>query len=126
MTTLIKKSYSNFIEIVNSRRLEIQLTQDRFDIYHLIAKDGIVFYECHISKDTPEALDFETHHLADTKNKFTQTETVIEWDEIVTSFPANHEDLFTYYRGGVAVQTVLVTYESASKKTVMNIKKTRL
>jgi hypothetical protein len=49
----------------------------------------------------------------------------VEWDEIVTTFPATHQDLFTYKKNSSTVQTVLVTYESSSKKTVLHVLKTR-
>ena len=49
----------------------------------------------------------------------------VEWDEIVTTFPDTHQDLFTYKKNSSTVQTVLVTYESISKKTVLHVLKTR-
>lgn len=50
----------------------------------------------------------------------------VEWDEIVTTFPTDIQDLFTYKLNSITVQTVLVTYDSASKKTILQIQKTRL
>lgn len=50
----------------------------------------------------------------------------IKWDEIITTFPAANIDVFTYKLGGVTVQTVTVTYESAAKKTPVSVLKVRL
>jgi hypothetical protein len=47
------------------------------------------------------------------------------WDEIVTTFPAANQDLFTYKKESQIVQTVLVTYENDSKKIIVGINKTR-
>ncbi len=49
----------------------------------------------------------------------------VEWDEIVTTFPATNQELFTYKLETVIVQTVLVTYETDQKKTIIKIEKTR-
>jgi hypothetical protein len=49
----------------------------------------------------------------------------VEWDEIITTFPTTNQDLFTYKRNTNIVQTVLVTYESSSKKTILHVLKTR-
>ena len=38
----------------------------------------------------------------------------MSWDEIVTTFPSDSSDLFTYKLNSVAVQTVLVTYQDLS------------
>ncbi len=49
----------------------------------------------------------------------------VEWDEIVTTFPATNQELFTYKFETNIVQTVLATYESDQKKTVIKLEKTR-
>lgn len=49
----------------------------------------------------------------------------VQWDEIVTTFPSANIDVFTYKLAGVTVQTVTVTYESASKKTPLSVVKVR-
>lgn len=123
---LIKKTYQDFIEIVGSRKLEIQISSERADQIHLLAKDGIVFYECYVNKNSSDAADFNAQHLASSKNKFTDTEPQIQWDEMTTTFPATNQDLFTYKFNTVPVQTVLVTYESSAKKQIMSVKKTRV
>lgn len=49
----------------------------------------------------------------------------VQWDQIITTFPSAITELFTYKYLGVTVQTVTVTYESAAKKTVINVVKVR-
>jgi hypothetical protein len=49
----------------------------------------------------------------------------VEWDTIETTFPNNHQDLFTYKLNSSIVQTVLVTYDSNNKKTIILVQKTR-
>jgi hypothetical protein len=49
----------------------------------------------------------------------------VEWDEIVTTFPSTNQELFTYKLLSVIVQTVLITYETDQKKTIIKIEKTR-
>ena len=50
----------------------------------------------------------------------------VQWDEIVTTFPSANVDVFTYRKAGNVVQTITVTYESASKKTPVSVVKVRL
>ena len=49
----------------------------------------------------------------------------VRWDEIVTTFPSANVEVFTYKLATVVVQTVTVTYESASKKTPVSVVKVR-
>lgn len=49
----------------------------------------------------------------------------VDWDEITTTFPTDAQELFTYKKESNIVQTVLVTYENNSKKTIVAISKTR-
>lgn len=49
----------------------------------------------------------------------------VDWDEIQTTFPQANQELFTYKKDSVVVQTVLVTYDSSSKKDVLKLEKTR-
>lgn len=49
----------------------------------------------------------------------------VDWDEITTTFPATNQELFTYKKDSVIVQTVLVIYETDLKKTIIKIEKTR-
>lgn len=49
----------------------------------------------------------------------------IDWDEILTTFPGVHQELYTYKKDSITVQTVLVTYESESKKTILYMQRTR-
>jgi hypothetical protein len=50
----------------------------------------------------------------------------VDWDEIVTTFPSDREELYTYKKGSVTVQTVFVEYEANNKKNIVYINKTRL
>lgn len=123
----LKKSYSDFIDIVNSRKLEIQILTERQDYIHLVTKDGIVFYECFLFKSDLSSLNnFDSVYRPTAKVKFSTTEASIEWDELVTTFPALNQDLFTYKIRGQTFQTVLVTYESAAKKQILSVVKTRI
>jgi hypothetical protein len=49
----------------------------------------------------------------------------VDWDEIVTSFPDVHQELYTYKLNSETVQTVLVSYQSESKKTILYMQRTR-
>jgi hypothetical protein len=49
----------------------------------------------------------------------------VDWDEIITTFPANQQELYTYKKNSVTVQTVLVTYQNGDKKTILNMTRTR-
>lgn len=43
----------------------------------------------------------------------------VDWDEIITTFPSATEELFTYKKSGVVVQTVAVTYQNDTKKVIV-------
>lgn len=49
----------------------------------------------------------------------------VNWDEINTTFPATNQELYTYKKNSVTVQTVLVTYENGSKSIIINMVRTR-
>lgn len=49
----------------------------------------------------------------------------VNWDEITTTFPATNQELYTYKKNTVTVQTVLVTYENGSKSIIINMVRTR-
>lgn len=49
----------------------------------------------------------------------------VKWDEIVTTFPSSHIEVFTYKLAGVVVQVVTVTYESSTKKVPISVVKVR-
>lgn len=49
----------------------------------------------------------------------------VNWDEINTTFPATNQELYTYKKNSVTVQTVLVTYENGSKSVIINMVRTR-
>lgn len=47
----------------------------------------------------------------------------VEWDEVITTFPSANQDLFTYKKNSVVVQTVLVTYQNDTKKVIVYMQK---
>lgn len=47
------------------------------------------------------------------------------WDRMEVTFPDNITDLFTYYIGPDVVMTVLVTYSTAAKSTIISMEKER-
>lgn len=49
----------------------------------------------------------------------------VNWDEITTTFPATNQELYTYKKNSVTVQTVLVTYENGSKSIILSMVRTR-
>jgi len=49
----------------------------------------------------------------------------VDWDEIITTFPSVQQELYTYKKNSVTVQTVLVTYQNGDKKTITNMIRTR-
>jgi hypothetical protein len=49
----------------------------------------------------------------------------VYWDEITTTFPSSTQELFTYKKDAVIVQTVLVTYQATDKKTIISMVRER-
>lgn len=49
----------------------------------------------------------------------------VQWDEIVTTFPANNVEVFTYKLSSVVVQIITVTYQSNDKKVPLSVVKVR-
>jgi hypothetical protein len=49
-----------------------------------------------------------------------------DWDDFFTTFPTSITELHTYKKGAATVQTVLITYSSASKNQIVRIQKTRV
>lgn len=49
----------------------------------------------------------------------------VDWDEITTTFPATNQELYTYKKNSVTVQTVLVTYENGGKSVILSMTRTR-
>jgi len=49
----------------------------------------------------------------------------VDWDEITTTFPATNQELYTYKKNSVTIQTVLVTYENGSKSVILSMVRTR-
>lgn len=48
----------------------------------------------------------------------------VNWDELITTFPASNAELYTYKLNGNIVRTVTVIYEDSTKKTILSIQKT--
>lgn len=120
----LKRNYEEFVEIVNSRGLQMFIGEKRADYYNLLAIDGDTVYECNIQKiESQERSDFELNHLP------LLTERVVDkpsWDELITTFPSTLTELHTYKRKNIVVQTVLITYTDSSRKRMASIQKTRL
>jgi hypothetical protein len=49
----------------------------------------------------------------------------IMWDEIITTFPTDIEELYSYKLNSNPVQDVLVTYADTSKRLIVSVQKTR-
>lgn len=47
----------------------------------------------------------------------------VDWDEIITTFPSSNQELFTYKKNSVTVQTVLITYQNDSKKVITHMQR---
>lgn len=54
-----------------------------------------------------------------------KTITEVDWDRVETTFPSSTTELYTYKKNNVIIQTVLITYETAAKKTILLMQKTR-
>lgn len=54
-----------------------------------------------------------------------KTITEVDWDRVETTFPSATSELYTYKKDSVIIQTVLITYDSPSKKTILLMEKTR-
>lgn len=67
---VLEKEYSDFISVVNSRNIKITFHEDS-TYYHLVARDGIVFYETYVRKNgSSDQLDFENNYLAQASQSF--------------------------------------------------------
>ena len=120
----IKRSYSDFKSIVNSKSLQIFEGDLRSDYYHLVAIDGQITYEAQVLKNGgAEQLDYESTLLPTVTNKIS---TEPDWDDFITTFPSSVTELHTYKKGSATVQTVLITYSSAAKSQIIRIQKTRV
>lgn len=119
----LKRNYSDFYSLVDSKGLDVFIGEIRPDYYHLVAIDGDVTFECIIVKDdNADKISFEATRLpALTNNKNDNP----YWDSMLTTYPSNTSDLFTYKRNNVTVMTVLVTYSNQTKKDIVSISKTR-
>lgn len=50
----------------------------------------------------------------------------VKWDQLDTTFPSLSSELYTYKLNSNPVMTVLVTYTSSQKVTILSIQKTKL
>lgn len=119
----IRRGYSEFKALVDSKSLDIFFGDIRSDLYHVLALDESIIYECFIAKNNGvDQLDFETNYLS--KIGMSKSKDP-DWDDFITSKPSDITELHTYQKNGVTVLSVLVTYETAAKKNVIRVQKTR-
>lgn len=120
----LKRSYSDFLNIVQARGLQILLGDSRLDAYHVLAIDGQINFECFIAKDGgADQVDFETNHLPFVTTRISSDP---DWDDIQTTKPTNYTTLHSYYKNSVLVMTVLTTYETPARSFVTRVQKTRI
>lgn len=120
----LRRDYTTFKQIVSSKSLQIFLGETRSDYYNLLAIDGPVTYECNVLKDNgTDQQDYELN-IAPTITSKISTEP--DWDDFIVTLPSNTQELHTYKRNDVTVQTVLTTYTSAAKTQILRIQKTRV
>jgi hypothetical protein len=119
----LKRTYSEFKTTVDAKSLDIFYGDIRSDLYHILALDESIIYECFIPKDGgADQLDFETNYLSKigvSKSKEP------DWDDFITSFPSATTELHTYKKNDIVVLTVLVTYSNSSRNSIVRIQKTR-
>lgn len=120
----LKRNYAEFKQLVSSKSLQIFVGDIRSDFYNLLAIDGPVTYECNIAKDGgADQLDYEANIAPSVTSKIS---TEPDWDDFLVTFPSSTQELHTYKRNNVTVQTVLTTYTSAAKSQISRIQKTRV
>ena len=120
----VKRTWDEFKSIVSAKTLQIFEGDKRADYYHLIAIDGPVTYESMIQKNgSSDQVDFEANYLPSITNRISEEP---DWDDFITSFPTSTTELHTYKKNTVIVQTILVTYQSASRTQIIRIQKTRV
>jgi len=120
----VKRTWDEFKSIVSAKTLQIFEGDKRADYYHLIAIDGPVTYESMIQKNgSSDQVDFEANYLPSITNRISEEP---DWDDFITSFPTSTTELHTYKKNTVTVQTILVTYQSASRSQIIRIQKTRV
>lgn len=120
----LRRDYTIFKQLVSAKSLQIFLGETRSDYYNLLAIDGPVTYECNVSKNGgADQLDYEAN-IAPTIISKISTEP--DWDDFLVTFPTTTQELHTYKRNNVTVQTVLTTYTSAAKSQILRVQKTRV
>lgn len=120
----LRRDYTTFKQLVSAKSLQIFLGETRSDYYNLLAIDGPITYECNVAKDGgADQLDYETNIAPSVTSKIS---TEPDWDDFLVTFPSATQELHTYKRNNVTVQTVLTTYTSAAKNQISRIQKTRV
>lgn len=120
----LRRDYTTFKQLVSAKSLQIFLGETRSDYYNLLAIDGPITYECNVPKDGgADQLDYETNIAPSVTSKIS---TEPDWDDFLVTFPSSTQELHTYKRNNVTVQTVLTTYTSAAKTQISRIQKTRV
>lgn len=120
----LRRDYTTFKQLVSAKSLQIFLGETRSDYYNLLAIDGPITYECNVAKDGgADQLDYEANIAPSITSKIS---TEPDWDDFLVTFPSSTQELHTYKRNNVTVQTVLTTYTSAAKSQISRIQKTRV
>lgn len=117
----VRRSWTEFKALAEEKGLILFFGDNNLNTYDLLAIDGSVCYQCLIHKaGGSDQIEFEASYLPTISNHINQQPI---WDEIVASCPSSTTTLHTYYKNGLVVQTVLVTYSSAAKKDIVRIQR---
>lgn len=120
----LRRDYTTFKQLVSAKSLQIFLGETRSDYYNLLAIDGPITYECNVAKDGgADQLDYEANIAPSVTSRISIEP---DWDDFLVTFPSSTQELHTYKRNNVTVQTVLTTYTSAAKSQISRIQKTRV
>lgn len=120
----LKKTYSEFKSIIESKYLQVIYGDVRSDSYHLLAIDGPLTYETFVPKDGgADQLDFEANIQPSVTVRVSENP---DWDFMESTFPTGTTELQTYKKNGNTVQTILITYTTSSKNFISSIQKTRV
>lgn len=120
-----KKSYASFIQIARDKKLEIHLVDDRIDSYHLMLKDGLVYYETFVLKNNgPEQLDFEEYQKQSALDSFSEGSLSVSIKDNTSLFSKPYDTLIVLSKddegdplsiksrkNGKDVQLMTITYD---------------
>ena len=84
-----------------------------------------VTIECTTFESTTDLIRIVGSSFSNVSIADKQNTTSVSWDEINTTFPTTISELYTYKYQSNTVQTILVTYDSTTKKTIVSVQKTR-